>query len=144
MAAGGLARLSPRSTAGGGKKYAGTAGQIEGRAQRTGTLGHEFTSYSQALEMAQSGLYERIYLNRAYSTVAGVRTSPRRLPDVIGKRLTGELDVVEILSRTDRRPAVNNRNHVARNQLPANMRGDINIVDDLGRHYTGIRLPKGR
>jgi len=116
-------------------RRAGLVGQIEGRAQKTGTLGHQFNSYTRALEMAESGLYERIYLNRAYSTVTGTRTCPRRLPDVIGVRLTGEIDAIEVLSRSDFRPTVQARNTAAMNQLPVNMRGRIYLYDDPGRHW---------
>ncbi len=75
--------------------------------------------------MAKSGRYERVYLNRAYSTTTGVRTTPRRLPDVLGVRKTGRVDAIEVPSRTDDPRKLIERNLEAMNQLPDDMQGDV-------------------
>jgi len=98
---------------------------IKGRPQVTGTEGHDFTSIEVAIEWAQSGLYKEIRLNRAYKTVTGVQTTPRRLPDVIGIRHDGKVDVVEVQSKTDVRQELLERNEEAMKQLPESMRGRI-------------------
>lgn len=78
--------------------------------------------------MAKSGQYEKVRLNRAYSTTAGVKTSPRRLPDVIGRRTDGRIDSVEVPSRTDNPAFLYQRNVDAMQQLPASMRGNVRIA----------------
>lgn len=77
--------------------------------------------------MAKSGNYEVVRLNRAYSTTAGVKTSPRRLPDVIGKRLDGKIDSIEVPSKTDNPAFLFQRNMDAMQQLPPAMRGTVRI-----------------
>jgi hypothetical protein len=100
---------------------------IKGRPQVTGTEGHDFTSIEVAIEWAKSGMYKEIRLNRAYKTATGVQTTPRRLPDVIGIRHDGKVDVVEVRSRTDNEKELRQRNQEAMKQLPESMRGDIDI-----------------
>lgn len=101
---------------------------IEGRAQKTGTEGHAFRTYRQAIKMAKSGEYDKIWLNRAYSTTTGTRTTPRRLPDIIGRRKTGQFDAFEVPSRTDIDDVLIGRNLEAMNQLPAGQRGSVDLA----------------
>lgn len=101
---------------------------IEGTAQKTKTDGHQARSYREAIEMAKSGIYDKVRLNRAYSTTTGVGTSPRRLPDVIGVRKDGRVDVVEVPSRSDNIVNLIQRNQDAMQQLPEHMRGDVRIA----------------
>ncbi len=78
-------------------------------AQKTQTPGHQVRIYREAIKMAKSGQYDRIRLNRAYSTSTGTRTFPRRLPDVIARRKTGQFDVIEVPSKMDLRSRIASR-----------------------------------
>jgi hypothetical protein len=104
---------------------------IEGRAQKTGTTGHAFRTYRQAIRMAKSGRYDKIWLNRAYSTTTGTKTMPRRLPDVIGRRKTGQFDAFEVPSTTDRDLELIRRNLEAMDQLPESQRGSVLLAPIL-------------
>jgi hypothetical protein len=66
-----------------------------------------------------------VYLNRAYSTTTGIRTTPRRLPDVIGIRKNGRVDAIEVPSKTDDWDWLVRRNREAMGQLPDHMEGEI-------------------
>jgi len=100
---------------------------IDGRAQGTKTDGHRFRSYREAIKMAKSGDYVRVRLNRSYSTTTGVRTTPRRLPDVIGVRKNGRVDAIEVPSATDSFKNLTTRNFEAMNQLPEEWQGMFRI-----------------
>jgi hypothetical protein len=101
---------------------------IQGTPQPSKTPGHTFRTYREAIEMAKSGQYEEVYINRAYSKVTGTTTTPRRRPDVLGKRHTGQFDAVEVPSMTDNINVLRDRNIDAMNQLPANQRGNVIIA----------------
>ena len=51
----------------------------------------------------------------------------RRLPDVIGRRTTGQFDVIEVPSATDIDKVLVGRNLEAMNQLPQGQRGVIQL-----------------
>jgi hypothetical protein len=107
-------------------------GKIAGRAQKTGTAGNAFRSYREAIRMAKSGEYDRIWLNRAYSTTTGTRTTPRRLPDVIGRRVTGQFDAFEVPSKTNDWDELLRRNQEALDQLPDTHRGQVRLTPIIG------------
>ncbi|MEX0676873.1 MAG: SMI1/KNR4 family protein, partial [Pirellulales bacterium] len=86
---------------------------IVGKAQKTGTAGHAFRSYREAIKMAESGQYDKIWLNRAFSTTTGTTMYPGRLPDIIARRKTGQNDVVEVPSKTNRDRDLFRRNEQA-------------------------------
>lgn len=98
---------------------------IVGTAQRTGTDGHQFRIYREAIRMAKSGEYDKIWLNRAYVTATGTKTTPRRLPDILARRKTGQFDAVEVLSKTDKDSILLSRNVRAMRQLPEHQRGNV-------------------
>jgi hypothetical protein len=102
---------------------------IEGQAQKTKTDGHRMRILREAARLAQSGNYDRIWLNRAYSTTTGTRTVPRRLPDIIARRKSGQYDVIEVPSRTNRRKLLIINNDAAMKQLPESERGTIRIIE---------------
>jgi hypothetical protein len=81
--------------------------------------------------MAKSGQYKKVYLNRGYNQITGQKVLPNRRPDVVGVRKTGEVDVVEVPSKTDRTDDLIQRNIDAQRQLPSRMRGNVDIVEIL-------------
>ena len=105
---------------------------IDGTAQATGTPGHAFRSYREAIAMAKSGEYELVRLNRSYRTTSDYAIDSLRRPDVIGVRLDGRIDAVEVPSRTDYLgngiEHLFERNYEAMQELPPNMRGNVRIA----------------
>ena len=85
------------------------------------------TAIREAIRMAKSGLYDKVWMNRSYSTTTGTRTAPRRLPDVIGRRKTGEYDAIEVPSKSNSPLELYIRNREALDQLPRAQRGRIRI-----------------
>jgi hypothetical protein len=100
---------------------------IEGKAQKTGTEGHRVRILREAITMAKSGQYDKIWLNRAYSTTTATRTIPRRLPDIIGRRKNGRFNAVEVASKSDigKIATLIKRNIEAMDQLPIDRQGAV-------------------
>lgn len=78
--------------------------KIEGRGQATGTDGHAFRSYREAVRLAKNPNIERVTLDLGYNRALGL--APRtirsnRRPDVIGVFGNGRVARVEVQSRTD-------------------------------------------
>jgi hypothetical protein len=101
---------------------------IEGTAQKTGTPGHQFRAYREAINMAKSGEYSRIRLNRAYSTTDEVQSLSTRRPDILGVRRDGRIDAVEVPSRTDNPAVLFDRNWEVMESLSDLRRGDVIIA----------------
>lgn len=104
---------------------------IIGKAQKTGgrTLetqkgDHATRVYREAIEMAKSGKYNKVYLNRGYIAATGEKVSVNRRPDIIGIRKDGKVDVVEVQSKTDKEAILRGRNNEIIAQFPQNKRGD--------------------
>ena len=116
------------------------AEKIYGRAQSTKTTGHDTGSLNIASEAMKSGNYKEVYLNRAYRTATGELTIPRRLPDVIGIRHDGTVDVWEVRSRTDNTKDLFKRNDIAMSQLPKGIQGTIRIMNP--EQANAFRWPK--
>lgn len=88
----------------------------------------------EAARLAKSGDYDRIWMNRAYSTTTGTTTVPRRLPDIIARRKTSEYDAIEVPSRTNDPDAPQINNEEAMSQLPPGQRGRVRIIDIVKGH----------
>ena len=102
---------------------------IYGSAQKTQTNGHWVRSMREAIEMARSGQYREIHLNRDWGSFTGGRVTGRK-PDVAGVRKSGEIDVVEVPSRSDQKKGnqhLIDRNDTLMQRLPAEERGRIII-----------------
>lgn len=107
---------------------------IFGRPQVT-SPGHAQKIFNMATDMANSGSYKSVYMHSKWSKIlegTGVKVSPNRLPDIAGIRLDGKIDMIEIASKTDDLTKLLERNKAIWNQLPAHLRGDIIVVDQLG------------
>jgi hypothetical protein len=77
--------------------------------------------------MAKSGQYDKIWLNRAYSTATGIKTNPRRLPDIIARRKVGQFDAIEVPSKSDQWTSLIERNVEAMQQLPGSIGGSMSL-----------------
>jgi RHS repeat-associated protein len=75
---------------------------IHGRAQRTGTPGHDVEAAAAANELANEPGIGSVHLNRPYRSVADGATNSRRAADVMTVSHDGKILGVEVPSRTDR------------------------------------------
>ena len=69
---------------------------IEGQAHGSGA--HKFRTYREAIRMAKSGQYDRIYLNRSLRTGTSGGVDSLMRPDVLGVLKSGRGYMVEVLS----------------------------------------------
>jgi hypothetical protein len=69
---------------------------IEGKAHGTGA--HRIRTYREAIGMAKSGRYDKIYINKSLKTATSGRVQSRLRPDVAGVRPGGLIDVIEVPS----------------------------------------------
>ena len=54
-------------------------------------------TYREAIKMAKSGKYEKIYLNRSLKTITGGKSKSKLRPDVAGKlKGSNKIDMVEV------------------------------------------------
>lgn len=67
---------------------------IEGQAH--GTNAHKIRTYREAIRMAKSGQYKRVYINKALSTASGKQVNSLLRPDVTGVRPGGLMDMIEV------------------------------------------------
>ena len=109
---------------------------IHGNPQYT-SAAHAKSMQDMAQRMADSGAYTDVFMHSKWLTILegkGVSVSPNRLPDVAGVRLDGKIDLIEFASSKNDflRGKLLERNRDIWNQLPANMRGDILVYDELG------------
>jgi RHS repeat-associated protein len=105
--------------------------EIHGKGQSTGP-GHAQLSEILANKLAMTGKFKEIHLNRSYQAVTGVKTTPRRSPDLTAIDHAGKVHAIEIASRTDmgaKYPELTTRNQAAMSQLPANTQGDVVVLD---------------
>jgi RHS repeat-associated protein len=105
---------------------------IFGKGQTTGP-GHAELSEKIADKLANSGKFKEIHLNRSYEAMTGQKTTPRRSPDVTAIGNDGRVHAIEIASDFDMKgnniDNLTSRNKIAQSQLPANMRGEIVIIE---------------
>jgi RHS repeat-associated protein len=106
---------------------------IYGTGQTTG-VGHADISEKIANQLATSGQFSEVHLNRSYEAITGVTTTPRRSPDVVAVGKDGRVHAIEVASDLDMRSQTNLnkltiRNQIAQGQLPENMRGQIIIIE---------------
>jgi len=105
--------------------------KISGKAQKTGTPGHQMRSYREAIKAAKDPNVEEVHLDHGYNRVAGTkaagnpRVSPNRRPDVSIVNKNGQIDAIEVPSRTDVPADLIQRNQTAMKQLPANQQGQV-------------------
>ena len=107
--------------------------KIHGKGQKTGP-GHAQLSELLANKMAMSGKFKEIHLNRSYKSATGIKTKPRRSPDIIAIDNNGKAHSIEIASDLDMKSTSNynkltTRNQAAQSQLPSDIQGSITVID---------------
>ena len=111
------------------KEGKGWRDQITGRAQQTGTEGHRFRSYREAIIEAKKSDTEHVYLDRGYKKATGESVTPNRRPDVTVVKKDKTVHAIEVRSKTDRREVLFQRNQEAIRQLPPEKRGKVRVID---------------
>jgi hypothetical protein len=101
-------------------------GQAE--AASSTTLGHAEAMNELANNLAQSGDYEYITLQRSWRTATGREGTSSLIPDVIGVRRDGVVDAWEVLSKTDSEVALRARLQEGMQSLPVARRGTIEVI----------------
>ena len=85
-----------------------------------------------ATAMAEGGQYERVGMTRPLKEFSGRTHRPDIVPDVVGLRWDGTIDMIEIASpnqmTTRRLLELNEKLETALGQLPQEMRGSIFVV----------------
>jgi RHS repeat-associated protein len=105
--------------------------KIEGKAQKTGTPGHQVASYRKAITEAKDPSVKKVYLNKGINKVAGLPSKtiqPNIRPDVSSVKKNGPINTTEIQSRTDNPATLRGRNIQAQQKLPSNQRGSVTVT----------------
>jgi hypothetical protein len=106
--------------------------KIEGKAQKTGTPGHQFKSYREAINAAKDPNVSKVYLDRGYNKAADLNPGtikPNRRPDVTIIRKDGRVNVIEVKSKSDKVKNLIERNNEAMKKLPESKQGNIKVVE---------------
>lgn len=130
----------------------GTEGRIIGSAQNTSRGGdalltkasgfaHEYRSAYEAVKAAEANAGATVYMNRAYSTASNHATRSLVRPDVMVKSASGEISAIEVASKSQSAASLVAKNQSAMNSLPASMRGNIEIVDNINVLGTRFAAP---
>ena len=106
--------------------------KVVGRAQKTGTDGHSFRSYREAIKAAKQEDVDKVLLNRGVNRVLDEKIRPNRRPDVTVVRKTGRIDQVEVPSRTDDVDLLRKRMDDTSNYFPRSRVGKNDIKDISG------------
>jgi hypothetical protein len=96
--------------------------KIEGKAQKTGTPGHQFRTYREAIGYAKDPKVEKVHLDHGYNRALGLdpkTISPNRRPDVTAIYSNKNVARVEVVSKTDSPLKLHRRNAALDNQLRA-------------------------
>ena len=97
---------------------------IEGTAHGSGA--HMIRTYREAVTMAKSGKYERIYLNRSLRKATSGQVDSLMRPDVTGALTTGRIDMVEVVSPSQtRRSQIDKVTHMLDLLGPQAGRGNV-------------------
>ena len=94
--------------------------KIHGSAQKTGTPGHQFRTYREAIAEAKNPDVIAVHLDHGYNRALGLdpkTISPNRRPDVLSINNDGTVRRIEVQSRTDVPAVLRSRNSALDQQL---------------------------
>jgi|GEM_PF-3113652 len=103
--------------------------EIEGELDKPRSKHHVFLQETIAQEMRATRDYVRITRRMHLSKVSGIKHAPNIIPDNIGVRYDGRIDVFEILSPKQTRAELEAKLQLAFSQLPEYLRGSFRVVD---------------
>ena len=98
------------------------------------TTGHGKAMYDLIKRQATKHDYAYFTLQRSVRTATGGLTRRGGIPDVVGIRMDGTVDVWEVMSKTDSSKLLNARIALARFSIPAANRGVGYVIDVFGNH----------
>jgi hypothetical protein len=101
--------------------------KIWGTAQKTGTPGHAETCIDIAVIMSRDPNVARVTMNRGIHLGTGVKINPNRRPDVLVEYKDGRFSFFEVMSKTDGRADLMQRNVEAMKMLPEHIRGKVHV-----------------
>ncbi len=101
-------------------------GQAE--AASSTTPGHAEAMNNLATQLAATGEYEYVTIQRSWRTATGRVGNSRSIPDVVGVRRNGVVDAWEVQSATDVEAVLRQRLRNGMNTLPPARRGQINVI----------------
>jgi hypothetical protein len=108
---------------------------IEGNAQEcAATPNHRPTVLREATEWVASGRYDKVVMNRGINEYLDKPVcDPNIEPDLFGfRRGTGEIDMLEVRSKSQKTPTLKAKLKQARDQLPPERRGKNRVIDPDG------------
>ena len=111
---------------------------IYNKAQSTGTPGHAFRSYREAIKLARDPNVVRIHLDHGYNKALGLNPktiSPNRRPDVTAIYNDGRVRRIEVQSKTDDPTRLRGRNNALDSQI---------IAQGFSPYPTEVILPTTR
>jgi hypothetical protein len=111
--------------------------KIIGRAQKTGTTGHDVRSYRIAIREAKKAETDAVLLNRGMKRATGEPIAPNNRPDVTVVRKNGKVDQFEVPSSTDKIRTLRERMDKATTQVSKEQRGDNKIIDIVIKDLKG-------
>lgn len=104
--------------------------KIYGRAQKTGTDGHNVRSMREAIEAAKRDDVLEVWMNRGVNKITNSKPkthSPNYRPDVMIKTRDGKLHPREVPSKSDVEEVLNQRMDDALRRLPKELRGEPDL-----------------
>ena len=96
--------------------------KIHGTAQKTGTPGHQFRMYKEAIKEAKKSNVTRVHLDHGYNRALNLdpkTISPNRRPDVVSIYDNKNVLRIEVQSKTDVPAILRSRNSALDSQIQA-------------------------
>jgi hypothetical protein len=97
--------------------------KIRGKAQVTGTPGHDWQSMREAIKATKDPNVARVHMDQSLSRVTGGKVPSRMRPDVTVVRKDGRINMIEVQSESQRRPQLEGKIQEMQDLLPPEMRG---------------------
>lgn len=117
--------------------------EVHGTPQKTGTPGHDVASAKVGEEWKASGQYKSIHYNQKMSTIARDASAGAKQPDVGGVRHTGQIDTVEIGSKSQKIADLDVKGAEMQGKLPADVQGVHTSVTVEQALTEGVKPPAG-
>ncbi|MFN9001755.1 MAG: hypothetical protein ACK5VW_06830, partial [Holosporales bacterium] len=104
-------------------------GKIVGKAQKTGTPGHQSTSYREAIGAAKRENVDAVLLNRGANRLLpeGQKIRANTRADVTVRTKDGKLHQTEVPSKTDNPRELKTRMETTKDKLPESMQGRTDV-----------------
>jgi hypothetical protein len=98
--------------------------KIHGKAQKTGTPGHDWQSMKEAVKATKDPDVARVHMDQSLSKVTGGKVISRMRPDVSVVRKDGRINMIEVQSKSQRSKQLQTKIEQMQDTLPSEMRGD--------------------